>query len=121
MGIRKALPTNWLEPRTIPIGTASAVAIARPRAQPLTVWPKALQKARVCIIDQSSWNVVVIAGRSCSEISPETETYCQSARKAAIDTAAAKIGVSRARKEPRVARASPGAERADATPETDTP
>ena len=83
------------------------------------MWPNAVQKAWVCIIDQSSWNVVVIAGRSCSEIRPDVEAYCHSARNAAIETAPRKIGVKRAKTGLSVAR-TPETERADATSAADT-
>jgi hypothetical protein len=46
----------------------------------------------VCIIDHSSLKVVVIAGRSCSEISPDVETNCQRSRNAAIEAAVTSRG-----------------------------
>jgi len=63
--------------------------------------------------------VVVIAGRSCSEIRPDVEAYCHSARNAAIETAPRKIGVKRATTGLSVAR-TPATERADATSAADT-
>ena len=64
IGTRKAVAAKSLEPSTIPIGTASAIASPRPIAQPRTVSPNAVQKSPVCISDQSAWNVSLIAGRS---------------------------------------------------------
>ena len=95
IGTLNALPAKSLEPSRMPIGTASTVARPRPRAQPRTVRPSAAQNSCVCIIDHSSRNVVVIAGRSCSEITPNLETACHSARNAAIEAAAATPGVRR--------------------------
>src|SRR5215216_2866910 len=120
IGTRNDLSANWLDPRRIPIGTASSVAIERPSAHPRTVSPNAVQKLRVCIIDQSSLNVVVIAGRSCSEIRPARTTNCQSTRNAATDSAITRAGASRAAKPPTTALVSPETLPTDATPGADT-
>jgi hypothetical protein len=86
IGTRKALAANSLEPSRIPIGTASAVATARPSAQPRTVSRSAIQRAPVCISDHSSLNVVLIAGRSFCEIRFVRETSSQKPSAAAIES-----------------------------------
>ena len=86
IGTRNARAAKSLEPSTIPSGTASTVASASPSAQPRTVWANAVQKRLVCIIDQSSLKVVLIDGRSRSEIRPVRETSSQNTSAAAIES-----------------------------------
>src|SRR5262249_41752311 len=84
-GTRNALAASSLEPSTIPVGTASTVARTRPSAQPRTVSANAHQKWLVCTIDQSSRTVVLIAGRSLSEITPVREISSQKTSADAIE------------------------------------
>src|SRR4051794_264071 len=86
-GMRNALVAKSLEPSRIPIGTASTVAMPRPRAQPRTVSANAYQKWLVCISDHSSRNVVLIDGRSFCEMTPVREISSQKTSAAAIESA----------------------------------
>src|SRR5215203_2547343 len=85
IGTRNARAAKSLVPSTIPIGTASAVATARPSAHPRTVWKNAVQKASVCMKSQSFENVVLAAGRSVSEISPLFDRSSQIRSEATIE------------------------------------
>ena len=86
IGTRNAFPAKSLEPRRIPIGTASAVAIASPSPQPRIVWRRSLQNARVCMSSHSSRTVALIDGRSVSEMRPVRERISQTANAAAIES-----------------------------------
>src|SRR5438034_2041034 len=84
-GTRNALDANSLEPSAIPVGTASTVARMSPSAQPRTVSAKAHQKWLVCTTDPSSRTVVLMAGRSLSEITPVREISSQKMSADAIE------------------------------------
>jgi hypothetical protein len=56
---------------------------------PRTVWPNAPRTPGVCIIDQSSWNVVVTAGKVLLRDQPERETVPE--RAAAIETTSPRL------------------------------
>jgi hypothetical protein len=74
----------------------------------------ASQNAPVCTSDQSSENVVLIAGRSFCEISPVRETISHSASDAAIETAGIRRSASRSARERPRASPAPTAPTADA-------
>src|SRR6266511_53724 len=86
MGTRNALAAKSLEPSRMPIGTARAVAMPSPSAQPRTVSANDHQKWLVCIIRHSSSKLVLIAGRSRCEMAPVREITSQKASADAIET-----------------------------------